>query len=281
VEATIVAIRDSKKWQSLGLSSQNGRYWLGWAKLGLSAARQYSHPSIESSQRALTTFKAEPASSQPPYGWSGGLASFRRSTMRKFSYYALMFLLALVAFVVALNIHEIGHTIVAQLAGDHNARYFLYHHEPGKGTCIGCNIYDETRLSYLGNVAVTIGGVAITQVIVIALVAWGSSQKVRSIKRHIICLVSCVFAIDAPIQVLQALLANVGAQRSLTRVDLADTLYLLMQRSSAAPTTLKVALVFALAAYAAFLMLLYVRVNRLRRSWPDKSFTQTPLRGLR
>ena len=199
--------------------------------------------------------------------------------MRKIAYCFFMFFLALLALAIALNIHEIGHTLVAQIAGDHDARYFLYHHDPGKGTCIGCNIYDETRLSYLGNIAVTLGGVAITQIIVVALLAWGARQKLKGFKRRLAFLVASVFAIDAPVQVLQALLANVAAQRSLTRVDLADTLYLLMQRTSASPATLEVVLVCALAGYAALLVLLYLRVNRVRRSGPDNSFKPEPLRG--
>lgn len=186
--------------------------------------------------------------------------------MRKIVYYSGMVLLALITLAIALNIHEIGHTIVAQLAGDHNATYFLYHHDPGKGTCIGCNIYDETSLSYFGNIAVTIGGVAVTQLIVLALVTWGSRQKFRTLKRRIALLVAAIFAVDAPLQVLQALLANIAAQQSLTRVDLADTLYLLMQRISAPATTLKVVLIFVLAVYAALLTLLYIRENRVWRS---------------
>lgn len=186
--------------------------------------------------------------------------------MRKIAYYSGMVLLALIALAIALNIHEIGHTVVAQLAGDHHARYFLYHHDPGKGTCIGCNIYDETSLSYFGNIAVTIGGVTVTQLIVLALVTWGSRQTFRTLRRRIALLIAAIFAIDAPLQVLQALLANIAVQRSLTRVDLADTLYLIMQRIPASATTLKVVPIFALAGYVALLALLYMRGNRVSRS---------------
>jgi hypothetical protein len=58
--------------------------------------------------------------------------------------------------------------------------------------------------------------------------------------------------------VFQALNANVGAQRALIRVDLADTLYLFAQRIPVSPTALKVILACALFLYTALLIWLYI-----------------------
>ncbi len=51
------------------------------------------------------------------------------------------------AFLCMLNLHEIGHTVFARLSGDGEAVYYLYQRFPNGGFCMGCNIYDESKLS--------------------------------------------------------------------------------------------------------------------------------------
>jgi hypothetical protein len=182
--------------------------------------------------------------------------------MRKVAYVAAMFLLAVIALAVALNVHELGHTAVARLAGDSNAMYFLFQHDPGGSTCIGCNIYDEGRLSYLGNIAVTIAGVAVTQSIVLVLIIFGSRKQLSSHKRQIVLLIAFTFLLDAPLQVFQAAHANIASQQHLTRVDLADTIFLIAQRTPLSPTMFKALLVIGMILYFLALYWLYAQGQR-------------------
>lgn len=184
--------------------------------------------------------------------------------MRPIVYIICTLVFTLAVLVIALNVHEIGHTLVAQLSGDRSARYFLYRHDVAHGTCLGCNIYDASRLSYMGNVAVTVGGVVTTQLFAVALLAWSSRQKRYSLRRRASLIAAVTFAVDAPLQVFQAIHANVGTQRALTRVDLADTLYLVAQRIPASPTALKVILACALFLYMLLLMRLYIHGTRTK-----------------
>lgn len=186
--------------------------------------------------------------------------------MRKVLRVALFVLLAIAALVVALNVHEMGHTLAARVAGDFDAMYFLYRIDPREGTCIGCNVYDETRLSYVGNLAVTVAGVLTTQVIALVLWLWGTRKTLHSPKRRLSMLIALVFMVDVPLQVLQALGADVSKQQHLTRVDLADTLYLLMQQGGASALTLKIVLVGCALAYAFLIVFIFARGKRRLKS---------------
>ncbi len=182
--------------------------------------------------------------------------------MRKIPYVAALVLLAISAFFVALNLHEMGHTLAARLAGDSDAMYFLYRNDPREGTCIGCNVYDETRLSDLGNLCVTVAGVLTTQVIAFGLWLWGARRELHSLKRRLALLIALVFMVDVPLQVLQALYTDVSKQEHLTRVDLADTLYLIMQQASVSALTLKVVLAGCALAYALLVVFVCARGRR-------------------
>ena len=182
--------------------------------------------------------------------------------MHRVGYLAGMFLLAVIALVLALNLHEMGHTLVARLAGDSDAKYFLYRHDPNLGSCIGCNLYDDKRLSYAGNIAVTVAGVMTTQTLALSLLVWGSRKRLHSAKRRVILLTAFVFMLDMPLQALQALEANVARQQRLTRVDLADTLYLIKDRVPLSSTTLKVALACCVVSYGTVVAWLYDRGRR-------------------
>jgi len=182
--------------------------------------------------------------------------------MRKALYVTALILLAIVALLVALNLHELGHTVAARASGDFDAMYYLYRNDPREGTCIGCNVYDETRLTYLGNVFVTVAGVLTTQAIAFGLWSWGVHRELRSLKRRLSLLIALTFMVDVPLQVLQALHADVAKQVHLIRVDLADTLYLIMQRGQVSALTLKVGLVACTLAYAILVVFVYVHGKR-------------------
>src|SRR5437868_3645134 len=66
------------------------------------------------------------------------------------------------------NVHEIGHTLVARLLGDASAHYVLYE-SGGHSSCLGCNLYDSSKLSDNANAIVNFGGVLSTQAL-----CWGA-----------------------------------------------------------------------------------------------------------
>ncbi len=184
---------------------------------------------------------------------------------RKVIYLCATAVLAVVTLAVALNLHELGHTVVARLAGDSKAVYYWYHREVNAGLCIGCNVYDEQHLSYMGNIAVTVAGVVTTQIVVICCLLFLPQLK-RTLPRRILLLVTMLFAVDAPLQVFQAATANIATQHSLTRIDLADTLYLVMTRLPVSPFELKTFLAACLALYGFFLIRLFHVVTKRSRA---------------
>lgn len=177
--------------------------------------------------------------------------------VRKAILLVALMLLPITALVIALNLHELGHTIVARLSGDQTAVYFLYHREANGGLCIGCNIYNEQRLTYAGNLAVTVAGVLTTQAIAVCCVLFSRRQTPKSTAKRISLLITAAFLIDAPWQVFAAITANVSTQHHLTRIDLADTIYLVMSRIPLSSVALKAMLIGCLGLYATFLFWLY------------------------
>lgn len=150
-------------------------------------------------------------------------------------------LLAVVGFVAMVNLHEVAHTAAARLAGDRTAVYYLYRHQPG-GDCFGCNVYDDRRLGYAGNLGVTVAGVIATQLAALALLAAARRRRGAN-TRTALRVLAGVCLLDLPLQVAQALAADVAHQQRLTRVDLADTLYLLSTRLSVSTGVLEAILV--------------------------------------
>lgn len=164
-----------------------------------------------------------------------------------------------VAGFIMLNIHEIGHTIFARLLGDPQARYVLY--QPGE--CIGCNLYDESKLSPWGNVLNSAAGLIVTQLVALGLV-WLSRRRSRNpLARSALGTALVIFLLDVPVQVLQGLVADVNHQTHLTRVDMADVLYLLNSLLGTPVSVLKIALAGAGLLYLAIIGYL------LRKPRPD------------
>ncbi|MFE2749319.1 hypothetical protein ACFXKS_30455 [Streptomyces scopuliridis] len=113
---------------------------------------------------------------------------------------------------VALNIHELGHTAVAWLAGDHNASYELRCEPAG----FGCNHFDATGMSKPEKLAVTLGGILVTQIITWSLVLLRRRAGLRW--RPVLTALVAVFAIDPVLQFVQAALTPLP-EYDLTKVD--------------------------------------------------------------
>ncbi|MFJ5306991.1 hypothetical protein [Streptomyces sp. NPDC088350] len=150
--------------------------------------------------RYTASGQAEPTTANPP----GTTGRARRT--------GVVVITALLGMFVALNIHELGHTAVAWLAGDHNASYQL-HCEPAG---FGCNHFDATRMNTSEKVAVTLGGVLVTQVI-----TWSLFLLRRRAGRRwypVLTPLLAVFAVDPVLQFTQAALTPLP-EYDLTKVD--------------------------------------------------------------
>ncbi len=156
---------------------------------------------------------------------------------------------AALALFLMVNVHEIGHTFFARLFGDGSARYALYRLRPDGGlACIGCNRYDETALSFWGNLFVTLGGVIFSQILaLISLWLWGRTVSQPAKRFWGILALVCLF--DVFFQAAQGLAANTALQTSLTRVDIADFVWLAANRTGATPAAVKGGVVTILALY--------------------------------
>lgn len=153
------------------------------------------------------------------------------------------------SFFLMLNVHEMGHTVFARLFGDRSASYALYRLQPdGSVACIGCNTYDESQLSFLGNAVVTLGGVLFTQGLALLLL-WYAGRSRNAPCRSFCAVLMNVCLFDAVVQVAQGLAADTARQTALTRVDLADFVWLLSNRMHAAPDLLQGSILAALIAY--------------------------------
>jgi hypothetical protein len=152
------------------------------------------------------------------------------------------------AFFVMLNVHEVGHTVFARLLGDSSAMYYLYMPQPGGGYCVGCNIYDEAALSFMGNVIVTWGGIAFTQAMAVAILFIRTRGK-HPLLRQFASVLAVICVIDFAFQVLGGLVTIVPEQVSLTGIDMVDFIYLVSNGSNINPMIVKLGLCSALAAY--------------------------------
>jgi hypothetical protein len=149
---------------------------------------------------------------------------------RRFGKLIGILILAPVFFFLMLNAHELGHTLLARLAGDENATYYLYKQFDLDKACVGCNVYDPRKLSDLGNLVVTLGGVLATALVLLIQVwVWRRPGRARVYPYLVITAIITV-ASDVPFQVFRGMQADVAGQSGLTGVDLADFLYILHSR---------------------------------------------------
>ncbi|HDH25375.1 MAG TPA: hypothetical protein ENH00_04150 [Actinobacteria bacterium] len=165
---------------------------------------------------------------------------------------------AVLGVAVMVNVHEIGHTLAAWVLGDTTASYRLFESYPGGGYCIGCNSYDPSALTPSGVALVSLAGVAATQVIAVSVII-GRGVSKSAASRRSMSIVAGVFFFDLVWQVLQGLVADVNTQTALSRVDLADFVFIVSRETTLEPGV-AVALVVAVSlVYSAILAFLISR----------------------
>jgi hypothetical protein len=130
-----------------------------------------------------------------------------------------------IALFVFVNLHEIGHTVLARLLGDPQSVYYLVQIQ-GDHQCFGCNIYDPHKLVWGANLAVTAAGVIFSQASAIGLIVLWRKAKPAWLRQALLTSV-IVFLFDFPLQVFQAFRPDVAYQTDYTNVDLADFTWLL------------------------------------------------------
>ena len=167
-------------------------------------------------------------------------------------------LFGLVFIFVMVNVHEIGHTTVARLLGDDSAHYVLYQVQ-GRSSCLGCNLYDSSRLGDVANVFVNLGGVIFTQLlcwIAIFLLAGGERGLIK--RWMLLSAIGITWLGDVVVQLVQGLVANVpqdlprGPERTYT--DYQAVVWFIRDQTGTADSELKAVLLLATIAYSALLL---------------------------
>jgi hypothetical protein len=170
-----------------------------------------------------------------------------------------VFVFGLAFLFVMVNVHEVGHTIFARLLGDDSAHYVLYQAQ-GRSACLGCNLYDSSRLGDVANALVNLGGVVFTQLLcwtAIFVLASGVLTAVRP--WMLLSIIAITWFGDLILQLVQGLAANIpqdlprGPASSYT--DYLAVLWFIRDQTGAAISDLKVGLVVATIAYSGLLLL--------------------------
>jgi hypothetical protein len=158
--------------------------------------------------------------------------------MRKVLIVSLVILLLPVFIVIFVVVHEVGHTILARLLGDPQSVFYLYKFDE-QSTCLGCNIYDPYKLSWGGNLLVSLGGLAATQLsaLVLLFLRRGTHHHLWS---RVFGTLGLAFAfLDVPVQVVQGLLYNLDTHTWPTNTDLTDFMLLIQGRVGGSQLLLK------------------------------------------
>ncbi|MGH2592644.1 MAG: hypothetical protein ACRDGG_03945 [Anaerolineae bacterium] len=161
------------------------------------------------------------------------------------------------AFLFMINVHEIGHTVFAQLLGDRAATYHLYERYPSGGFCLGCNTYDHNQLSTWGNLLTAAGGVLFTQAVAIAVLLLRRTRVKNSAARRLTAILAVVFVLDMPLQVLQAFRIDVADQPYPTQVDLVDFTRLISGETNMSASAIQIAVLGVLIVYVLWIVRLY------------------------
>jgi peptidase M50B-like protein len=167
-------------------------------------------------------------------------------------------LFGLVFLLLMVNVHEVGHTVFARLLGDGSAHYVLYQ-QRGSSTCMGCNLYDSSRLENVANALVNLGGVIFTQLLgwsAILLLARGRPAAPRWL---LLTAIVITWSGDVILQLVQGLLANVpqelprGPERTYT--DYLAVVWFLRNQTGADASDLKIGLLIGTIVYSTLLVL--------------------------
>ena len=168
-------------------------------------------------------------------------------------------LFGLAFLIVMVNVHEVGHTVFARLLGDDSAHYVLYEAQ-GRSTCLGCNLYDSSRLGDVANVLVNFGGVVFTQLlswIAIVLLAGGERAVIK--RWMLLSVIAITWSGDVILQLVQGIQANIpdvlARGPETTYTDYQAVVWFIRDQTGAAVSDLKAALVLATIGYSALLLL--------------------------
>jgi hypothetical protein len=160
---------------------------------------------------------------------------------------------------VMVNVHEIGHTVVARLLGDVSAHYVLYQAE-GRSSCMGCNFYDSSRLGDGANVLVNFGGVIFTQLLCWTAILLLARRDGGVLKRWmLLSAIGMTWALDVILQLVQGLYADIpgvlprGPESTYT--DYLAVVWFIREQTGADQAALKVGLFVGTLAYSALLLI--------------------------
>jgi hypothetical protein len=160
---------------------------------------------------------------------------------------------------VMINVHEIGHTMLARLLGDSSAHYVLFQDQERSG-CMGCNLYDSSQLGDVANVVVNFGGVIFTQLLcwtAILLLARGGPAPLR--RWLLLTAIVITWSGDVVLQLVQGLAADIpqllprGPESTYT--DYQAVVWFMRDETGAPASELKEGLLLATIAYSALLLL--------------------------
>ncbi len=179
--------------------------------------------------------------------------------MRKVLRVLLIILLIPVYLVGFTVIHELGHTLLARMLGDPDSVFYLARIE-ADSMCLGCNIYDQAKLSWGANLIVSLGGLLATQIVAIIAVFLLRLRRNNRISRRFLGFIALGFALlDVVAQGLQGLLYNLNNRTFPTNVDLVDAMLLVQQRTGASQFLLKGVLLAVTILYLSGFVALYWR----------------------
>ena len=154
--------------------------------------------------------------------------------MKKLTVFLRNFFLLAFAFLIVINIHEIGHTLVAKYLGDTHAYYKLIEFNNGHLTAIGKNVYALYIFNDLQIIFISLAGVLASQVFAIFLIF--IATKIKKIKDTIFAKY-LIFAsgFDLAFQELQGIFAplqhrNLMCPRGVCGNDFADVFWLIAQK---------------------------------------------------
>ncbi len=184
--------------------------------------------------------------------------------MRKAAVIILAILLVPVFLIASTVVHEVGHTVLARMLGDPASVFYLAKIDE-HGTCLGCNIYDSAKLSWGGNLVVSLGGLLATQLVAVAALLLLQLRIERRPFQNILRIIALGFAfLDVAVQVIQGLLYNLSRETWQTGVDLVDVMLLLQAKTGASQLLLKGLLLAATIAYLSGFVWLYRRQSKHR-----------------
>jgi hypothetical protein len=186
--------------------------------------------------------------------------------MRKLLYFLLSLAFSAALLLLFVVIHETGHTLAARLLGDPDSTFYLVRIDENSA-CLGCNITDHNKLTPLGNLWVSLAGLASTSLTGLGLMALAALLPLSlRVRRWALGTGLAYVLLDSIVQGLQGLLYDIEAHSWPTSVDLMDVLLLLRGFTGLGQDMMKPVMFVLLCLYLAGAVLLFRRVSRDIRS---------------